>query len=86
VEAAVEARYGEDRSKCTLSQTVKALERKRLVEEPKAGGETFGGAQAEQAGKAMMTKDTWSALALTCDAVGNKTRRRMGRGLADILS
>jgi len=39
-----------------------------------------------QAGKAMVTKDTWSALALTCDAVGNKTRRRMGRGLADILS
>jgi hypothetical protein len=33
-----------------------------------------------------MAKDPWSALARSCDALGGKTRRRMDRGLADVLT
>ncbi len=73
-------------TKGTISQTVKALERKKLIEKKSRPGEkrsvilTLTGT-----GHAMMAKDPWSGLAEACAALGGKTRRRMDKGLAELL-
>ncbi|MGE0237320.1 MAG: MarR family winged helix-turn-helix transcriptional regulator [Parvibaculaceae bacterium] len=74
-------------TKGTISQTVKALERKRLIEKSERPGEKRSVVlRLTHAGQEIMTKDPWTALARTCDALGGKTRRRMDRGLADLLA
>jgi DNA-binding MarR family transcriptional regulator len=74
-------------TKGTISQTVKALERKKLIEKSERPGEKRSVVlHLTEAGNAMMAKDPWSALAQTLDALGGKTRRRMDRGLAEVLA
>jgi DNA-binding MarR family transcriptional regulator len=74
-------------TKGTISQTVKALERKKLIEKSGRPGEKRSVVlRLTQAGRSMMTRDPWSAIAESCDALGGKTRRRMDRGLADVLA
>src|SRR4029079_9135990 len=74
-------------TKGTISQTVKALERKKLIAKSERPGEkrsvvlrlTAGGAE-------LIANDAWSGLAHSCDALAGKTRRRMDRGLAELLA
>lgn len=74
-------------TKGTISQTVKSLERKKLIEKSERPGEKRSVVlRLTEAGSAMMAKDPWSALARTLDALGGKTRRRMDRGLAEVLA
>lgn len=74
-------------TKGTISQTVKALERKKLIEKTERPGEKRSVVlRLTEAGSAMMAKDPWSALAQTMDALGGKTRRRMEKGLAEMLA
>ena len=74
-------------TKGTISQTVKALERKRLIEKTERPGERRSVVlRLTPAGRDMMIKDPWTGLARSCDALGGKTRRRMDRGLADMLA
>jgi DNA-binding MarR family transcriptional regulator len=74
-------------TKGTISQTVKALERKKLIEKSERPGEKRSVVlRLTDAGAKMMAKDPWSALAQSCDALGGKTRRRMDRGLAEVLA
>ena len=74
-------------TKGTISQTVKALERKRLIEKSERPGEKRSVVlRLTQTGGAMAAKDPWSALAATLDALGGKTRRRMEKGLAEMLA
>jgi DNA-binding MarR family transcriptional regulator len=74
-------------TKGTISQTVQALERKKLVEKSERPGEKRSVVlRLTERGRSVMTKDPWSALAQSCDALGGKTRRRMDRGLAEMLA
>ncbi len=74
-------------TKGTISQTVKALERKKLIEKSERPGEKRSVVlRLTPAGTEMMAQDPWSALARSCDALGGKTRRRMDRGLAEMLA
>jgi DNA-binding MarR family transcriptional regulator len=74
-------------TKGTISQTVKALERKKLIEKSERPGEKRSVVlRLTPTGTEMMAQDPWSALARSCDALGGKTRRRMDRGLAEMLA
>ena len=74
-------------TKGTISQTVKALERKRLIAKAGRPGEKRSIVlELTEAGRAMMAKDPWSGLATACEALGGKTRRRMDKGLVDLLA
>lgn len=74
-------------TKGTISQTVKALERKKLIEKMGRPGEKRSVVLTlTQVGRDMMTKDPWTGLAQRCEALGGKTRRRMGKGLAELLA
>lgn len=74
-------------TKGTISQTVKALERKKLIEKSERPGEKRSVVLTlTEAGRKVMAKDPWSALSRNLDALGGKTRRRMDRGLADVLA
>jgi DNA-binding MarR family transcriptional regulator len=74
-------------TKGTISQTVKALERKKLIEKMSRPGEKRSVVLTlTQAGRDMMAKDPWADLARRCAALGGKTRRRMDKGLAELLS
>jgi DNA-binding MarR family transcriptional regulator len=73
-------------TKGTISQTVKALERKKLIEKSERPGEKRSVVlHLTEAGNAMMAKDPWSALAQTLDALGGKTRRRRKSPAVSIL-
>ena len=74
-------------TKGTISQTVKALERKKLIEKVERPGEKRSVVLTlTQAGLDMMAKDPWAGLARRCEALGGKTRRRMDKGLAELLT
>jgi DNA-binding MarR family transcriptional regulator len=74
-------------TKGTISQTVKALERKKLIEKAERPGEKRSVVlRLTVAGTELMTKDPWSGLARSCEALGGKTRRRMDRGVSEILA
>jgi DNA-binding MarR family transcriptional regulator len=74
-------------TKGTISQTVKALERKKLIEKSERAGEKRSVVlRLTTAGTELMAKDPWDALAQNCEALGGKTRRRMDRGLAEVLA
>jgi DNA-binding MarR family transcriptional regulator len=74
-------------TKGTISQTVKALERKKLIEKSERPGEKRSVVlRMTAAGTEMMAKDPWSALAQSSEALGGKTRRRMEKGLAEMLA
>ena len=74
-------------TKGTISQTVKALERKKLIEKMVRPGEKRSIVLTlTEAGRDMMAKDPWVGLAERCEALGGKTRRRMDKGLATLLA
>ncbi len=74
-------------TKGTISQTVKALERKKLIAKTERAGEKRSVVLTlTDAGRTMMAKDPWEALAASCDELAGKTRRRMDRGLAELLA
>lgn len=74
-------------TKGTISQTVKALERKKLIVKAERPGEKRSIVLVlTEAGRAMMAKDPWAALASACGELGGKTRRRLDKGLAELLA
>lgn len=74
-------------TKGTISQTVKALERKQLIAKAGRPGEKRSVVlELTEAGRAVMAKDPWSTLATACEELGGKTRRRMDKGLSDLLA
>ncbi|HTN98572.1 MAG TPA: MarR family transcriptional regulator [Nordella sp.] len=73
-------------TKGTISQTVKALERKKLIAKTERPGEKRSIVLVlTEAGRQMMAKDPWAALAAASDELGGKTRRRMDKGLTELL-
>ncbi len=74
-------------TKGTISQTVKALERKTLIAKSARPGEKRSVVlHLTAAGAELVAKDPWSGLAQSCGALGGKTRRRMDRGIAEVLA
>ncbi len=74
-------------TKGTISQTVKALERKQLIVKSERPGEKRSIAlELTDAGRALMARDPWMALGRACAALGGKTRRRMDKGLSELLA
>lgn len=73
-------------TKGTISQTLKALERKGYIS--KARREGAGKSvrlTVTQKGQDALTRDPWSDLAARADQLGGKTKRRMERGLNELL-
>jgi DNA-binding MarR family transcriptional regulator len=74
-------------TKGTISQTVKALERKKLIEKSERPGERRSVVlRLTSAGTELVAKDPWAELARSCETLGGKTRRRMDRGLSEVLA
>ena len=74
-------------TKGTISQTLKALERKKLIEKSERPGEKRSVVlRLTPAGTELVAKDPWAELAQSCEALGGKTRRRMERGLSEVLA
>lgn len=74
-------------TKGTISQTVMALERKGLVSKAARDGEKRSVAMAlTDTGKAALARDPWAMLAKDVESLGGKTRRRLARGLRELLA
>lgn len=74
-------------TKGTISQTVIALERKGLITKSARGGEKRSlSLVLTPAGEAMLSKDPWREVAAAADDLGGKTRRRLYRGLRELLA
>lgn len=72
-------------TKGTVSQTLMALERKGYVSKSAlAGGRKSLG--LTEKGREALSRDPWAALATRVDELGGKTRRRMQRGLEELLT
>lgn len=72
-------------TKGTISQTVMALERKGYI--TKAARDRKKAVRLTLTGKGMaaLESDPWSGLAAAAEELGGKTRRRMQRGLEELL-
>lgn len=74
-------------TKGTISQTVMALERKGMITKSVRDGERRSVVLRLTAqGRDTLAKDPWLALARAADDLGNKTRRRIAKGLRELLS
>lgn len=74
-------------TKGTVSQTLIALERKGFVTKSDRAGERRSVALAlTPKAKAALAGDPWVQLAETADGLGNKTRRRLAKGLRELLA
>jgi DNA-binding MarR family transcriptional regulator len=74
-------------TKGTVSQTLKALERKGLVSKTRRQDERRSVAYAlTPKGEETLVRDPWARLAVAAHALADKTRRRMGRGAQDLLA
>jgi DNA-binding MarR family transcriptional regulator len=74
-------------TKGTISQTVMALERKGLIAKSKREGEKRSVVLALTAqGKAALANDPWHHLAGSAGRLGGKTRRRLAKGLKQMLA
>jgi DNA-binding MarR family transcriptional regulator len=74
-------------TKGTISQTVIALERKGLITKSARDGEKRSLAlRLTPAGEALLASDPWRAVASSADDLGGKTRRRLYRGLKELLA
>jgi len=74
-------------TKGTISQTLMALERKGFITKSLRPGKRKSlrlGLTAE--GRALLARDPWAALANATEDLGPKTRRRMQRGLEELLA
>ena len=73
-------------TKGTVSQTLKALAQKELIAKATREGEKRSVAvQLTDKGSAALALDPWTRLASDTEALGGKTRRRMARGLGELL-
>jgi len=74
-------------TKGTISQTVKALERKGYVTKAARGGAAKAlSLSLTPKGVEALQRDPWANLAAAAEDLGGKTRRRMHRGLTELLS
>ena len=74
-------------TKGTISQTVKALERKGHVMKTERPGEKRSIVLSlTEKGHEALVRDPWARLADGADAIGGKTRRRMVKGLRELLN
>ena len=73
-------------TKGTISQTLMALERKGYIAKAaRAGGRKSVRLSLTEKGRAALARDPWADIARSIDGLGGKTRRRLHRGLEDIL-
>lgn len=74
-------------TKGTVSQTLMALERKGFIAKSARSG-THGtlSLSLTPKGEAALARDPWAALGIAADALGGKTRRRLHRGLSELLA
>lgn len=74
-------------TKGTISQTLMALERKGFIGKAARDGEKRSVALVLTAkGEDALTRDPWSKLANAAEDLGGKTRRRLAKGLRDLLA
>jgi DNA-binding MarR family transcriptional regulator len=74
-------------TKGTISQTVKALERKGFITKATREGEKRSVAiDLTDKGRQALAKDPWAQLAAAIQGLGGKTRRRLARGVRELLS
>ena len=72
-------------TKGTISQTVMALERKGCIAKaPRSARKTVHLTLTEK-GREVLSRDPWTELAAVAGELGGKTRRRMQRGLEELL-
>jgi DNA-binding MarR family transcriptional regulator len=73
-------------TKGTISQTVKALERKGFIAKSAREGEKRSVILTlTPKGQEVLTRDPWARLAAAAEDLGNKTRRRLAKGLRELL-
>lgn len=72
-------------TKGTISQTLMALERKGLVAKAARDSRAVRLSLTEK-GQAALARDPWTELAADAAELGGKTRRRMQRGLEELLA
>ncbi len=74
-------------TKGTISQTLMALERKGYITKAaRAGGRTSLRLSLTQKGRETLARDPWADVVRSIEALGGKTRRRLHRGLDEILN
>ena len=74
-------------TKGTISQTLIALERKGfLTRSQRTGGRKSLSLSLTPKGREVLLRDPWAGLAMAADNLGGKTRRRMQRGLDELLA
>jgi DNA-binding MarR family transcriptional regulator len=74
-------------TKGTISQTVKALERKGYIAKAERPGEKRSITLTLTAkGEEKLKQDPWARLSVDIDELGGKTRRRLAQGLTDLLT
>lgn len=72
-------------TKGTISQTVMALERKGLIAKAARDARKAVRLTLTDKGREALARDPWIELAAAIDDLGGKTRRRMQRGLEELL-
>lgn len=73
-------------TKGTISQTLMALERKGFIAKAARAGEGRSvSLTLTEKGLGALKADPWQALAAAIDDLGGKTRRRLGKGLRELL-
>lgn len=73
-------------TKGTISQTIKALEHKGLLVKSRRAGEKRSVALfLTPDGKALLDQDPWKRAVVLAGNLGNKTRRRLAKGLGEML-
>ena len=73
-------------TKGTISQTVMALERKGYIAKAARDAKKAVRLSLTDKGRAALASDPWAELAAAADELGGKTRRRMQRGLEELLA
>lgn len=73
-------------TKGTISQTLMALERKGFIAKAERPGEKRSvSLTLTQKGREALSHDPWTELSAAADDLGGKTRRRLHRGLSELL-
>jgi DNA-binding MarR family transcriptional regulator len=73
-------------TKGTISQTVMALERKGYVVKAARDARKAVRLALTEKGREALARDPWSDLSAAAEELGGKTRRRMQRGLEELLA
>ena len=73
-------------TKGTISQTVMALERKGLITKAARNAKKAVHLTLTEQGLAVLARDPWVELAAEAEELGGKTKRRMQRGLEELLA